>query len=325
MNLLDIRDALNKVLAGATVVEVAHELGVDSDLLNMRLLKLPEYREYREQYRQALEQKKAAALALARQGYSPAVIARKVEAPEGTVNNWMKRAGIDTSISGNDDMTCPECGGTMKKQELFFWQCECGAEFWPPDEQVPDDPDEWTRPWRVRTDDGAAVAILMQRLYNEGNDAVRIAAALNEAGHLTPRGRPWTRTNVLAHLKRHGIMAGSEDYQAQRERINEIVLSMAGHGYNSRDIADRLNMEGFKTNRGREWTLDAVYKLIRISLKSDAYLPFNKGVARIKALKGTLKGDKNNHPWVKDEEIRRAAVKARYKKDDLPSLQKCDE
>jgi len=319
--LLDIEEVLKKVLAGAAVVEVAREMGMDSDILNMRLLKLPEYREYRQQYRRELEAKKAAALDLARQGFSPAVIARKAGIHENTVNSWMKRAGIDTTISGNDDLFCPECGGTMKKQDLFFWRCECGAEFWPCDKQVPEDPEDWTRPWRLRTEDGDDLVKLMQRLYNEGNNAIQIAAALNAAGHLTPRGKPWARANVLAHLKRNGIMATGEDYQAQRERINEIVLSMAGHGYNCHDIADRLNMEGFKTNRGREWTLDAVYKLIRISLKSDAYLPINKGVANMKALKGSLNGDWKEHPWFKDEKARRAAVKARYQKDDLPNMQ----
>lgn len=289
---------------GMDTAEAAVKLGVSKPAMLRWLQRESEYQKHREQQKRQLEAKKTLVLDLARQGFCPAVIARETGTSETTVNVWMKQVGIDTSLMGTDDLTCPACSGTMKRQDLYFWQCSCGAEWWP--EEAPEDPDDWTRPWRLRAENGDNIVKLMKRLHNECKNAIQIAQSLNEAGYLTPRGKPWERANVLSHMKRHGIMA--DDYQKIRDRVIEIVKSMAGKVYNCKDMADRLNMEGFKTSRGQSWTLSSVRHLIRNSLKLDVVLPYNKGIPRIKAgVKST-----REHPWSRDEHARVEAVKARY-------------
>lgn len=286
--------ALQKVLAGLTVAEVARSMGVDPEALRQRLSRLPEYREYRERERRELEGKQEQVLELARQGYSPAVVARITGLPEETVYGWTRRAGISTTPTATDDLPCPECGGRMSKQELFFWKCcSCGAEWWPPEDVVPEDPDDWARPWRLRTEDAADMLKLIKRLHDEGKNAAEIAEVLNQAGYKTFTGRPWRRQNLVEYMKHHGIMANSEEYRAQRERIAEIIRSMAPKGYNCQQIAERLNAEGFKTNRGQEWTKHNVWKLLR-SLMPDIKLQMGApGIPHIRLPKqeGWI------HPW----------------------------
>lgn len=301
-------EALQKVLHGCTVAEVARSMGIDPDLLQQRLSRFPEYREYRERKSRELEEKQKQVLDLARQGYSPAAVARKTGLPERTVYGWMRQAGISTSPGAADDLPCPECDGKMVKQELFFWKCSsCGAEWWPPEEMVPEDPEDWVRPWRLRTEDAAGMLKLIKRLHDEGKNAAEIAKALNQAGYRTFMGKPWKKQNLVDYMKRHGIMAGSEEYRAQREQIAEIIKSMAPKGYNCKQIAERLNAEGFKTTRGQEWTKHSVLKLLRSLMPG---IKLQKGAPGIPHVK-LQKPEGWVHPWRLSEDAGAKAWKAR--------------
>lgn len=238
---------------------------------------------------------KALVLDLARQGYSPAAIAQKTGVHRSTAASWLKPAApVDT-----DDLACPECGGAMKKQELFFWQCECGAEFWPPEDQVPDDPDEWTVPEHVRAEGLVELFKLARRLHEKGAEATEIAAALNEGGLKSPRGKkPWTGDNVRKYLTRWGLVAAGDDYRKQRERIEKITEEMARKGYNCHEIADRLNIEGFKTVRKQPWTMHNVLKIVRGTLGLDIPLQMgHPGIPRQKVRNLFKLEDKSKHPW----------------------------
>jgi transposase-like protein len=316
-------EALQKVLAGLSVAEVARDMGIDPEALRQRLSRFPEYRKFREKERREFEEKREQVLKLARQGYSPAVVARTTGLPEETVYGWIRRAGISTNPLADDDFPCPECGGRMSKQELFFWKCcSCGAEWWPPEEMVPEDPDDWIRPWRLRTEDAAGMLKLIKRLHDEGRNAAEIAEILNQAGYKTFKGLPWKRQNLVEYMKRHGIMADSEEYRQQRERIEEIIKSMAPKGYNCQQIAERLNAEGFKTNRGQDWTKHNVWKLLR-RLMPDIKLQMGApGIPHVKLQKpeGWI------HPWrlAEDAGVKawkaRKAAEARRRENALPDL-----
>jgi len=293
------QEALKRALAGEEVSQIAKDLGTSYHVIQQLLAKNPDYREYRQQQDQALEDKKQQAIDLGKQGYHVAGIARRIGASEAGVRRWLNAAGIDTSNDATDDLSCPACaGGTMTKRELFFWKCGCGAEFWPCEDQVPEEPDEWTRPWRLRVEDSGMVA-MMRRLYDEGRNAVEIAQALNDAGYKTAKGSSWSRGNTVNYLKKYGIMP---DYKAQRERVLEICKAMAGkQGISCKDIADRLNREGLKTSRNQPWTMHSVLKVIRNSLKLDVSLYRTDAIMLKREQKGTGKTPGEDHPWRKAE------------------------
>ena len=214
-----------------------------------------------------------------------------------------------------EDMSCPCCaGGTLEKQELFFWKCDCGSEFWPCEEQVPEDPDQWElTPLAQVSGQGDALALIRQ-LHSEGKNAAEISQALNEAGHKTPRDADWSRSNLLQYMKRHGVIQG--DYAEQRERILVIVESMAGRqGISCKDIADRLNREGFKTSRNQPWSMHSVNAIIRKSLKLDVNLYRTDAIMlKREQIYGTEKHDPEQHPWRKADAARMAANRRRFGK-----------
>jgi len=287
-------EALKRALAGEDVRQIAEEFGVTSSFLYERLKKNPEYREYRQRQDEDLEDKKQQAVELGKQGYHVAGIARKISASEAGVRRWLNAAGIDTSLDATDDMECPACEGTMKKQELFFWKCKCQAEFWPDESNVPEDPDTWERPWRLRMEDESLI-VMMKRLYNEGKNGAEIAQALNEAGYKTAKGYDWSQGNTVNYLKKYNIMP---DYKKQRERVLEICKAMAGkQGISCKDIADRLNREGLTTNRNQPWSMHSVLKVIRNSLKLDVNLYRTDSIMLKREPTGTGKIPGESHPW----------------------------
>jgi hypothetical protein len=200
---------------------------------------------------------------------------------------------------------CPVCGETMQKQPLYFWMCKCGGEFWPPEDQIPDNPDLWNVPETAL--DAQDAAGIIRRMLQEGEGPTKIAQALNEAGHLTPRGKPWTPTNVQAYTKQHGLAA--RNWAKDRARVEEIILSMAGR--NATEMAERLNLEGIKPLRGDTWQPSAVH---RICKKLGVKLEYgSQGLLPTKKKTGKGKGGRN-HPWSKAEHARIQLNRRRYGK-----------
>ncbi len=201
----------------------------------------------------------------------------------------------------NDDLDCPQCAtGKLIKRELYFWQCGCGAEFWPDEESIPEDCDKWMAiPLAMQSGQGEAVAMI-RRLWGEGKGKTEICAALNDAGILTPRGKPWARINLLAYMRRNGIE------NASRAEAIKIIESMAGRtGISCKTIAERLNAEGYKTSRNEAWTMNGVRKVIRETLKMDVPLKRANALAlNRKELYPEKLANRHDHPWSKAEHAR---------------------
>jgi hypothetical protein len=201
-----------------------------------------------------------------------------------------------------DDMLCPCCDGTMTKQKQYFWLCTCGAEFWPDEATVPDDPDQWAVTSLARQSGQGDALALISKLHSEGLNAAEIAAELNEAGHRTPRGVEWARTNLLNYMRRHGVL--SDNYANEREKILEIVEAMAGkQGVTCKTIAERLNREGYKTSRNQPWSMASVLKLVRSTLKLDINLYRTDALLPAREKTGKGKGGQD-HPWAIAEHAR---------------------
>lgn len=246
-------------------------------------------------------------IALALCGYAGLSIARQVKVNKETVQRWLGGIGLDISREDGITLPCPECGGRMVKQPLFYWNCQCGAEWWPPDKFVPDDPDAWNATCRLEASTEASVLGIIEHLHNEGKTNAEIAEALNQAGYTTALGVPWTDKNI-SRIIVEKIRPGNEE----RKRIEEICRTMALEGYNCREIADRLNAAGFKRPRRKQpWNKHAVYKLIRQLLPDLQMKNGHHGIGPV-TLPDRMKD--SVHPWRRDEEICHAKAKARRKK-----------
>lgn len=306
--------ALKQIIAGRTAADIARELGIDQNLLTQKLRKLPEYREYRRKQNAEFEALKKKALERVLAGETISDVARDMGVVKDRVGEWLRKMPeyreYREQATINENMTCPTCGGSMVKQELYYWRCSCGAEWWPPEKAIPENPDEWTvTPLARQTGTGDALA-LMRKLREEGKTIAEIARALNEAGYRTPTGTTWKEANTRDYMRLHGVITG--DYAEQRAKVIEICKEMAGkQGISCADIADRLNMMGLRTQRNNPWNMHSVRAVIRGSLKLNVDLYGTKGVG-IRKIK-SIKVDEP-HPWRRDEDIRRAKAKARHGK-----------
>lgn len=239
---------------------------------------------------------------LAWRGYTAAAIARIVGGSERSVRTWMKEAGFNTSWDADCSFPCPDCNGRMQKQELFFWKCPCGAEWWPSERVVPEDPDEWTPATRLTVD--PPVVALIRQLLDEGRSYPEIATALNMAGHKPAKGPAWTRGALKQFIKKHDLKG---DYQGQRGQAEDICKTMALGGYNCQQIADRLNAAGHKTRQGQQWSRKNVRQLLHVLLP-ELKTKIGRPGLRVK-LSERLKNEV--HPWKMDEEVRIKKLKAR--------------
>jgi hypothetical protein len=308
--------ALQQILSGRTAADVAQELDIDQDALTKKLRKLPEYQEYRRKQKAEVEALKKKALERVLAGETIVEVARDMGMPRYRVGEWLRRIPKyqehreQAAIS--EDLMCPSCGGTMQKQELYFWKCGCGAEWWPAEKTIPENPDEWlVTPLAQHTGTGEALS-LMWKLYEEGKSTAEIAEALNEAGHKTPKGAKWQSRYIFKYLKRHGLVK-PDRYTEQHAKVLEICREMAGkQDVTCKDIADRLNAVGLRTRRNTPWTMHSVREIIRYTLKLDVKLYGTKGVGIRKIRE--IKLDDGPHPWRRDEDVRRAKIKARRKK-----------
>ncbi len=290
------QQALSRYFKGETLKSIADDMGIQPETLKGRLEKYAEFVNYKIQQDEELQKKKREAVELGKRGHNIQSIARQVELSPSAVLYELRDAGIDTSITATDNMECPACSGVMLKQELFFWKCECGAEYWPAEEQVPDDPDDWTRPWKLTFDKADMVYKEMKRMFvEEYKNAVEIAKELNEKGYTTKNGKQWKRENVLEYLKRWKLLP---DYNKQRQEVEEICLQMAGkQGISCKDIADRLNREGYRTSRNKPWTMHNVRKVIRDGLGLDVRLYGTKATAAKIERENTGGKPSESHPW----------------------------
>jgi hypothetical protein len=252
------------ILQGVSSADAAVKLGVSKQALYIRLRRLPQYREYRAQKEAEATEIKKKVLVMGRAGYTQASIGRELGISDDVARNWLLKAGIDTTRNGNDNLVCPACGGIMNKQSLFFWLCDsCNSEWWP--KEAPDDPDDWTRPWRIRYEDwGKEMLGISVRMLEEGHTFQEICTELNDRGIKTHTGRIWKLENLHSSLAASGINRQGGD----RTRIEDITRAMSEKGFLGKDIALRLNTEGLMNSRSKKWTGSGIYKLCkRIGIK----------------------------------------------------------
>ncbi|SHH86448.1 recombinase family protein [Desulfosporosinus lacus] len=298
--------ALDLVISqGKTVSEVAKKFGVTKQSMFQHLKKFPEYNEFHERKRiKGIEDRKNV-LAMGREGYSQTVIARELGLAPMTVRAWLLEDGIDATLKGNDDLTCPACNGVMKKQDMFFWQCNsCGSEWWP--KEAPADTDDWTRPWRIRYGDGGKEMLgIATRMRSEGYSSEEICKVLNDQGIKTPRGEEWTKQNLSQQFRRRGIVSRGGD----RAKIEAVTRTLVEKGVYLKDIAIRLNSEGLMNEHGNKWTKSGISLLCQ-----------RMGIEVKRRKKISLKSDCVIHPWVADETARLEKNRAWRRSHDVPSL-----
>lgn len=86
-----------------------------------------------------------------------------------------------------------------------------------------------------------------------------IAEQLNKAGAVTPRGFPWTQSQVSLFLRTYGkTISTSTTSTVPKEFDPDLVYvrtkEMRASGYKWKSIANLLNKEGIKTQRGLKWS-----------------------------------------------------------------------
>lgn len=293
---MNLNKAFDLILKGHSLSQAARELDIPRQKLSKALNKYQPYTDYRESTRADYENKRQQALRLAREGFACFLISQKLGLNQSTVFGWLSDESINTGRTGKEVFLCPACGDSMTRQDFFFYICNsCKSEWWPSEDSLPEDVDDWTRPWRVVNDTGDAALSLMKRLREDGKQLKEISIELNEQQLLSPTGRPWTAKLLQKYMSRRGLLG---TYKEDRTEIDRIITDLAGrYGVKLQFIADRLNEKGFKTVRQRDWTADAVQKVIRDRIEPDAgklKLRGNFGVYVKCRSQGLSKGQ---HPW----------------------------
>lgn len=96
----------------------------------------------------------------------------------------------------------------------------------------------------------APVIPLIERFRAEGASWDTVAKLLNEAGHVSYRGHSWTGKRALYAADQMGILPKR---QPVREATVALVSQWRQQGVIWREIADRLNLAGHLTQRGKQW------------------------------------------------------------------------
>lgn len=239
-------------------------------------------------------------LAMALKGHSLAFIARETGCQRPTVFRWLRAIGWNTSVNGEANLPCPACEGKMKKQEVFYWKCECGAEWWPPDDLVPDNPEEWNFVLRPGIDEEAL--IIIKKMLEEGKKKTEIVEVLNNAGFKTEKGHTWTWKNLSKFCSRKNLFNYS--FKNDRKEALEIIKTMILKGYSCNKIADYLNAKGLKRANGQPYDRVNVFKAVSNNLKLRA--PREGLVAHVN-LPERMKS--KIHPWKRDESVRYVKVR----------------
>lgn len=234
---------------------------------------------------------KGQAVNLALRGWSCKSIGEKLGVRPGLVWKWLDKTGIDTSPSSTGGLECPNCDGTLERQPLWFWRCECGAELWPAEDQVPE-PEEWSRPWRLTHQGADETWSLVAEWLDQAWRHKDIVEELNRRGHTTPRGKPWTLKNFQEAVRRYGISRTEE----QRQEVLDIVADMAGNqDVTFGCIARRLNDLGYRTAWNTPYSERSVGHIARNVLNMDFEARKNLGLS-VPQDKGA-RNPWGTHPW----------------------------
>ncbi len=259
-----------------------------------------------EHYARAREE----AIRLAWLGLKPAAIARKVGVSKGTALNWLRGAGFETAPEKAGTFPCPECGERLvRHKSLFFWWCRCGAEFWPPEDVVPDDPELWTLPVGLGIEPEAFI-LIRERLTEHGVTFEEIAAELNRRGFRTETGKPWTRKRVAYFAEASGLRF-ERGWAAEYEEALKLIEYQARRGYLFSEIAEALNARGLRTRYGTPWSEDTVEMIYLRHFKDEP----GRRINRLSKARLPDRMQNNEHPWRADEHRRILENRRRYGRD----------
>lgn len=257
---------------------------------------------------------KEEALRLAWMGISPAVICERVGVSISSVRNWMRDAGLATGKKEAGTFPCPECGDRMQKQELFFWKCpSCSAEWWPPEEVIPDSPDCWNLPIRLDIDPEAHLLII--KLVEEGLEQSEIAKILNQQGYKTPTGKLWTAKTVSNYVIGKELKF-EDSWEEEYKQALKHIENLARLGYLHKEIAELLNMWGYRGKRGTPWDESMVQQAFAKKVKKTPKRRKN----RLSRAKMPTRMANMIHPWRKSEYARVWSVRRRYNKSEMSSM-----
>lgn len=268
-------------------------------------------RAYKVEYYQTARKE---ALRLAWMGVSPTVISRRVGVSSTSVRNWMKEEGLATSKKDAGTFPCPECGNRMEKQRLFFWKCPCGAEWWPRQEIVPENPECWNLPIRLEIE--PETHLRLKELVEDGVEQSEIAEILNQEGHKTALGKPWSRKSVSDYTIRKGLKFNGTTWEDEYEEVLEQIRELARLGYLHREIAEILNMWGLKNKRGTPWDDRSVQMVFATRVKETSGRRKN----RLSRAKLPVRMANMIHPWRRAEYARVWSVRRKYKRDEMSSM-----
>ena len=294
-----LQGALQRVLAGESAREVARDTGYShGGLLGALKDTFPAYNEYRQAQESSLKKVQAEVLERVLAGERPSKVAREMGLPKGTVDTWLHSSPAYQALRKaitTDEMVCPCCKGTLERQELFFWLCECGVEFWPDEETIPEDPGEWWLPPTARHYGLTPALNMIRDMREEGRMNTEIVDALNAAGYTTIQGKKWNPCSLHEYTRKFNI---ADNWSVERQRILAIVEPMAGRiGITCVEIADQLNRAGYKTSQNNPWTAEAVRLLIRETLKMDVRLKGTRNLAPRRVVTGAGSTPGEDHPW----------------------------
>ncbi len=314
-----VQHALSELLSGRSAYDVAADLGVAYGTMMRRVNEIPAYREYKQSQKKGREAVLKDALGRITSGEDPKAVAESIGYSRGGLLNSLAafpeyqahrqeveaqqaRARLERAerprrraVQTDESLDCPGCSGTLEKRELYFWQCDCGCEFWPSEDNVPENPDTWFLPAALRNSKVGEALVLIKDMRLQGYSNTETAERLNSEGYTTISGKRWNPTNLHDHIRKFDI-AGN--WTAEREEILAIVESMAGNlGITCKEIADRLNKEGYRTSRNNLWTFNAVRNLVRSTLGMDIDLKRTRYLAPRKVVTGAGSVPAGDHPW----------------------------
>lgn len=292
---------------GMQIKDVAKILDISHSALLARLHRNAAYLEHLDKKYNELEAKKQQARLMIQKGMKPKEVAKQLGFNRTAVTRWAREVGINTKHIPTSNLTCPACKGIMKKQDLYFWICDCGAEWWPAEEHLPESLDDWAAPYRV-IDGESTILEIITRMIEQGHTNREICTHLNENGYYSPTGKEWEKCNFTQFLLRRGFRRSHSD----RELVEKIIKDMALAGHMAKTIVERLRAEGLTSTQGTDWCISAITRLCR---QWGIKLQGKSGKGR--------KPTGGKHPWRLDESARIASVKHAHgwgDKNDLPSM-----
>jgi group I intron endonuclease len=115
---------------------------------------------------------------------------------------------------------------------------------------------------------------IIRELQEQGLNLLQIAAKLNENGHTTRRGMPWTDQAIRLLLRRLNESTETDRIEApakaRKKNSDEfaraffpIIDELRRSGLNMSEIANKLNEAGHKSRRGCAWTYANVREILK--------------------------------------------------------------